>query len=184
MPVSAIEKDEKYYVQESDIENAGLGLFAKQQLPVGTRLEVVGVLVEKTGIGEICTHYARDYRFFYTDELMLIPTGWAGMANHSTRFNSVLVKIEDKLYLEMLKDIRANEEIVYEYSTAAMLRLNMQSKGQAFAVVCHSPQAISVKMVTPNMAKAMKKAEALKQEGWTVNISPVKLDLQELKGNV
>ena len=185
--MSAIETDDKYYVKESDIENAGLGLYARQRLPVGTRLEVVGALVEKVGAGEVCTRYARDYRFLYDDNTMLIPTGWAGMANHSTRFNSVLVKVEDKLYLEMLRDIHANEEIVYEYSTAAMLRLNMQSKGQAFAVVCHSIQSSIVKMVTANMAKALKKCEALKQElgeGWTVNISPVKLDLQELRGNL
>ncbi len=185
--VSHTETDTKYYVKESNIENAGMGLFAKEQLPVRTRLEVVGVLVQKDTPGELCTRYARDYRFFYDENTMLVPTGWAGMANHSTRFNSVLIKVEDTLYIEMLREIKQDEEIVYEYSTAAMLKMNLQSSGQAFAVVLHNPEIAVVKYVTTNMAKALKKVEALQkdlQPGWKVNMSPTRIDLQELKGNL
>lgn len=185
--VEATEKDTRFYVKESNIENAGLGLYAKEKLPLGSRLEVTGVLVDKNSPSEACTRYARDYRFFYSEEQILVPTGWAGMANHASRFNAVLIKAEDKLYLEMLRDIPADEEILYEYSTAAMLKMNMQSSGQAFAVVATKQDATQIKLVTVNLAKAMKKVESLKQslgQDWNVNVVPTRIDLQELKGNI
>lgn len=192
MSVEAIEKDTRFCLKESNIENAGLGLYAKEKLSKGSRLEVTGVLVNKNSPGELCTRYARDYRFFYSEEQILVPTGWAGMANHASRFNAVLIKIEDKLYLEMLRDITEDEEIVFEYSTAAMLKMNMQSSGQAFAVVCEKQRVdrditAQIKLVTVNLAKAMRKVESLKQqlgEGWDVNVVPTKIDLQELKGTL
>lgn len=179
------ELDENFYVKQSNLENAGQGLFAKNDLPLGYQLEVVGVVVRKNSAAEACTRYARDYRFGLTETEWIIPTGWAGVANHSDETNSKLVSSNGKLYLEMTKNIKANEEIVYQYADAAQIRINVNSKGQGFAVVFSnlSENKVIVKMVTPNLMKAMQIAQSNQREGWAVMALPTHIDMSEFKGN-
>ncbi len=161
-----------FYIKESNIEGAGNGLFAKESLPEGYKLEVTGVLVKKGSTEDICTRYARDYKFVYDEDTYLVPTGWAGMANHSHHgTNAELVK-EDKLYLVMKKAISKDEEILYEYSKEGVLRINMQ--GLLFAVVALKDDIVAVKYVTSDFARAWKDAGKLEQN-WKIVVAPTKM---------
>lgn len=176
---------DNFHVKESTIENAGNGLFASQPLPQGYLLPVTGVKVQKDSEGDICTRYARDYRFLFDEGVFLVPTGWAGMANHSqVASNAVLVKENDTLYLKMTRPIGKDEEILYEYSDMENLRINLRTSGQAMAVVAEKDDKMKVSMVTVNVSKAMKQARTLQQDGWKVAMIPTKIDLNELKGSI
>jgi hypothetical protein len=180
------EKDNRFYVTESTIENAGLGLFAAEDLPAKSVLEVQGFLIEKNSPADICTKYSRDYRLYYDGERILVMTGWAAMANHSERSpNAVLLKSEDgQMYLVTLREVRKDEEILYKYSDYAGLQINMQVGGTSVAVLAEKDGKTHVKLVTVNPAKAFKLAEKLRGDGWTAQIVPAKIDLDELRGNL
>ncbi len=178
------ESCDKFYVAESTIENAGMGLFAKEPLPMGFKLDIVGFFVQKNTPSEICTRHARDYRIQYQGDWFLIPTGWAAMANHTrSNPNAILVK-SDSLFLQMTRPIAKNEEILYEYSDAVDIKFNIRTGGNYFAVVCQKDDKIFVKEVTPNLAQAWRTVESWTEKGFKCSVQPTHLDISELKGNL
>lgn len=179
------ENDQRFYVAESTLENAGLGLFAAVDLSHKDVLEVAGFLIKKDSPTDKCTKYSRDYRLYYDGENILVMTGWAAMVNHSESHpNTVLVKNDDKMFLVMSRNIKKDEEILFKYSDYAGLQINMQVEGLCVAVIAEKDGKTHVKQVTVNPAKAFRLSEKLKNEGWTTQIVPARIDLEELKGNL
>lgn len=77
------ETDNRYYVADSTIPQAGLGLFASENLKKGDWLEVIGVMVRGMA-DKVFTKYAERYKFQAADEVSrIVPLGWAGMVNHT-----------------------------------------------------------------------------------------------------
>lgn len=110
--------DERVYLAPSTIPGAGDGLFAKLPFALGDKLEVTGVLIEAGSIADACTRYADRYKFRLRDKL-LIPTGYASMANHSDRPNMEKIIESDTIYLRALRAIAAGEELCFTYSDFA-----------------------------------------------------------------
>ena len=124
------ESDDRFYVKDSTIKNAGKGLFARRNILKGETLMVTGVLVERQSPADICTTYANAYKFATSPVVLgngqaepgkfsLIPLGYGGIVNH--------VKEREKMNVEMtfpedcqvgykfLRDVSKDEEIVGNY---------------------------------------------------------------------
>lgn len=112
------EGDKRFFVAKSRIPRAGKGLFAKAALKRGQGLEVKGALVKAGSVADACTRYTDPYKF-RAGKLLLIPTGYGGMANHSSRPNMVKVVKGKKVYLKALRPIEKGEELLYVYGERA-----------------------------------------------------------------
>ena len=115
------ETDDRFEVRPSGIAGAGDGLFARVALSAGARLRVVGVVVTPDSATDRCTRYADAHKFRVGGRLLL-PTGWAGLANHATDPNAARVVDAGTLFMEMLRPIAAGEEICIAYSEYAQAR--------------------------------------------------------------
>jgi len=115
------EPDERFYAAPSTLPGAGRGLFARVPLRAGERLAVVGVLVRRDSAADRFTDFADEYKFRAGDYL-LIPCGVAGMANHSAQPNLEKVVEGDEVFLELLRDVAAGEELCFAYSAYARER--------------------------------------------------------------
>ena len=93
-------------------------------LRAGDRLAVVGLLVRRDSVADRCTSYADEYKFRAGDHL-LIPCGMAAMANHSSQPNLVKVIDGDAVFLELLRDVAAGEELCFAYSAYARDRFGI-----------------------------------------------------------
>jgi SET domain-containing protein len=119
------ETDERFYVGESGIPGAGWGLFARRDLPAGERLAVIGVLVERDSLADACTRYADEYKLRVGDHLLLIPCGFAALANHSAQPNLEKVVEGESLFLRLTRDVAAGEELCFAYSAYALARFGI-----------------------------------------------------------
>ena len=118
------ETDDRFYTAPSALPGAGRGLFARVPLRAGDRLAVVGVLVRRDSDADRYTAFADEYKFRAGDYL-LIPCGIAGMANHSARPNLEKVIEGDAVFLELLRDVAAGEELCFAYSAYARERYGL-----------------------------------------------------------
>ena len=119
------EDDERFYVAESTLPGAGNGLFTKVPLHKGDRLEVVGVIVRRDSASDRCTHFCDHHKFRIGETQLLIPLGFGGMVNHSPTPNLQKVFEGERLYLEALRDIPANEEVFFTYTPYAQERFGL-----------------------------------------------------------
>ncbi len=108
------ETDKRFYIDRLTIRGAGNGLFAKTNLTKGIKIKAVGILIKKNSLSDECTHYADSHKF-RVGEYLLIPTGIAGMINHSSKPNLKKVIVGKQLYLQTLRMIEANEELFFRY---------------------------------------------------------------------
>jgi SET domain-containing protein len=115
------ELDTRFYAGPSTLPGAGRGLFARVPLQAGDRLTVVGVLVKRESAADRYTAFADEYKFRAGDYL-LIPCGVAGMANHSSTPNLGKVVEGDAIFLELLRDVDAGDELCFSYSDYARER--------------------------------------------------------------
>jgi hypothetical protein len=118
------EADGRFYIAPSTLPGAGSGLFAKTPLAKDDTLEVVGVRVPADSISDGCTGYADRYKFRIGNDL-LIPTGYGGIANHSSSPNMEKTIIGERLYLRALRPIQPGEELLYLYSRYARERFGL-----------------------------------------------------------
>lgn len=123
------EEDNRFFIKESTIPNAGLGCFAKEDLKKGDWLEVIGAYVKKGSAADVCTSYAKRYKFAGSPTLdaKIVPFGYAGMVNHSddpTLRNCELIFDKKRLkrsqhagqvFYLFIKDIAAGEELIGNY---------------------------------------------------------------------
>jgi len=113
------EEDDRFYVADSTLPGAGNGLFTKVPLRQGDRLEVVGVIVARDSISDRCTPFCDHHKFRIGEDRLLIPLGFGGMVNHSSTPNVRKVFEGDRLYLEALRDLAADEEVFFTYTPYA-----------------------------------------------------------------
>jgi len=88
------ETDKRFYLKESTVPNAGLGVFAAEPLKAGDYLEIIGIQVKTGSIADKCTAYADRYKFAASGKLVkkrrttdftrkVVPLGYGGMVNHA-----------------------------------------------------------------------------------------------------
>lgn len=118
------ETDDRFYAAASTVPGAGRGLFARVALRTGDRLAVIGLLVRRDSTADHCTAFADAHKFRVGDNL-LIPCGLAALANHSSQPNIAKVVEGDALFLELLRDVAAGEELRFAYSDYARARFGL-----------------------------------------------------------
>jgi SET domain-containing protein len=122
------EKDERFYIDVSSIPNAGYGVFAKVPIKKGDWMEIVGILVKRGGIADVCTHYARRYKFSgKTNDAKIVPMGYAGIVNYiddPKKQNCEIKRIpglkkknehSSEMVYYFIRDIGVGEEILGNY---------------------------------------------------------------------
>ncbi|MDO8461316.1 MAG: SET domain-containing protein-lysine N-methyltransferase [Deltaproteobacteria bacterium] len=119
------ETDDRFYLGDSTLPGAGKGLFAKVPLKAGDRLAVIGVLVPVTSDSDACTRYADEYKFRVGDHL-LIPVGHGAMVNHSASPNLEKIIEGKEVYLRLLRNVQAGEELLFTYSNYAQERFGLK----------------------------------------------------------
>lgn len=114
------ENDQRFYIAESTIENAGRGVFAKHSIPKGSHLEIIGVRVKSGSVSNTCTAYANSYKFASSSDLehFIVPMGYGGIVNHAPSKedqNVELRHVDSKTVYYFLQDVEADEEILGNY---------------------------------------------------------------------
>lgn len=120
------ENDKRFYIKESNLNNAGLGLFASVDINEGEHLELVGVMVDKGSIEDQCTSYSNAYKFAadYGNSFTkhIIPMGYAAIVNHANDKKDQNVEIryikkrsEYVCVYYFIKSVKKDEEILGNY---------------------------------------------------------------------
>jgi hypothetical protein len=118
------EDDDRFYAATSTMAGAGQGLFARVPLKAGDRLLVIGVLVRQRSASDGYTAFADQYKLRCGD-CLLIPCGIAALANHSAAPNLRKVVDGDAVFLELLRDVEAGDELCFTYSEYARERFGL-----------------------------------------------------------
>ncbi len=119
------ETDERFYAGPSAVPGAGSGLFARVPLCAGDRLPVIGVLVRRGSTSDRCTSFADEYKIRVDEDRVLIPCGIAAMVNHSSQPNLKKVIEGDDVFLELLRDVNAGDELCFAYTEYARERFGI-----------------------------------------------------------
>jgi SET domain-containing protein len=106
------------------VPGAGLGVFARVDLPAGATLEVIGVLVRRESVSDRCTHYA-DHHKFRVGDMLLIPIGYGGLVNHSREPNLEKHLDGDRVFLRTVRPVAAGEELFFRYPDTALERFGL-----------------------------------------------------------
>lgn len=120
----ADETDARFELRPSTVPGAGLGVFARVDLPAGATLEVIGVLIRRESLSDLCTHFADLHKFRLGDKL-LIPLGLGGMVNHSPDPNLEKAIDGDRIFFRAFRPITAGEELFFQYPVAALERFGI-----------------------------------------------------------
>lgn len=141
------EKDNRFYIKQSGIQNAGLGVFAKEEIKKDSFLEIIGVMVNINSTADNCTNYAKDYKFAanFADKYdrHIVPMGFGGMVNHTEDKNLQNVELR---YLKhsssnsaagsavyyFIKDVKKDEEILGNYGQLFESKINEDKYWQMF----------------------------------------------------
>ena len=113
------ETETRFYVADSTISGAGNGLFTKATMRMGDRFEVIGVLVRRDSLSDKCTHFCDHHKFRVGEDLLLIPMGIGGMANHSLTPNLAKVFEGERVFLQLTQDVAADTEVFFTYTEFA-----------------------------------------------------------------
>jgi hypothetical protein len=132
------ETDDRFYIKESTIPNAGLGVFANVPLKKGDWLEIIGVQVKTKSVSDKCTHYANAYKFLASGSITrrgerkidysrkIVPLGLGGIVNHAPdpRLQNAEIFYRNgptrnpaagKAVYRFIRDIDVDEEILGNY---------------------------------------------------------------------
>lgn len=122
------EDDPRFYLSQSTLPNAGLGVFTNVNLKAGDFLEIVGIEVEEESDANRCTHYAHGYKFASGNKgRLIIPLGFAGMVNHATDHQGQNMELEylprkktknvnaGSAILRVIKPVKAGDELFHYY---------------------------------------------------------------------
>lgn len=118
------EADDRFELRPSGVPGAGLGVFAKADLPAGSTLDVIGVLIRRESLSDSCTHFADHHKFRVGDKLLL-PLGLGGLVNHSAEPNLEKVIDGDRVHFRALRPISVGEELFFRYPDAALERFGI-----------------------------------------------------------
>lgn len=124
------EKDNRFYIDKSDINNAGFGVFASQDISEGDYLEIIGVMVNVNSVADRCTKFANKYKFAanFSDKYSrhIIPMGFGAIVNHTNdknlqnvelryiKHNSKNISAGSAVYY-FIKDIKKGQEVLGNY---------------------------------------------------------------------
>lgn len=141
------EKDKRFHVKESTIENAGMGVFASEDIKKDSYLEIIGVMVNVDSVADQCTNFAKDYKFAaqYEDKYTrhIIPMGYAAIINHATekQYQNVEIRYINKnnnnpaassAVYYFIKDVKKGEEILGNYGEKWQTRIVEDADWQMF----------------------------------------------------
>lgn len=133
------EEDDRFYMKESTLKNAGKGLFAARKIKEGEFLPVTGILVRRGGIADQCTYYLTSYKFassakkngnsIVLGDYSIIPLGYAGIVNHDEKLQNVEIRYcgddypqksphAGKAVYWFIRDVEKDEEIFGNYGHA------------------------------------------------------------------
>jgi hypothetical protein len=108
------EDDDRFSIDQSTIPGAGVGLFAREPLAQGDRLEVIGALIRADTPADACTAYANRHKF-RVGAFLLIPLGYGGLVNYADPPNMKKVVEGQRVYLQALRPIAKGEELFFLY---------------------------------------------------------------------
>lgn len=123
------ETDDRFYISESTLPDAGRGLFAKVPIKKGDHLEIIGVQVKAGSIANACTEFGNKYKFAANAKKkeIVIPMGYGGIVNHAPEKasqNVAITYIENRkpknpaagnVVYSFLRDVETDEEILGNY---------------------------------------------------------------------
>lgn len=120
------EKDNRFFIKESTQPDAGLGLFASVEIKKGDHLEIIGVMVDKDSVSDVCTQYANTFKFAadYSDyfDKHIIPMGFGGMVNHANDKKDQNVEIkyikkngQNTCVYSFIKTVNPGDEVLGDY---------------------------------------------------------------------
>jgi len=124
--------DSRLYLDESAIENAGIGIFTSDDIPARTIIESSPVILVSQDLFQVVNeihpgvrNVLSDYPFMWTRGRSAIALGWGGLFNHSFKPNVMweLVTEEDDGFNAMRfrtkRVIKAGEELFVRYVWSA-----------------------------------------------------------------
>lgn len=97
----------------------GRGVFARQPIRAGQRIERAPVLVIPDAHTDVLEHTVlKDYYFAWGDGTYALPLGWSVLYNHSDTPNAATRRNvhEDMIEFVALRDIAPGEEITFRYA--------------------------------------------------------------------
>lgn len=132
------EKDDRFYIGWSSIENAGRGVFAARPIKAGELLLITGVLVERNSESDRTTVFLNRYKFVALPKIKdkkildygkysICPLGYAALVNHTGNRKLQNVEIRyldndehpyehgDRAVYYFIKDVNKGEEILGNY---------------------------------------------------------------------
>ncbi len=109
-----VEADPRFFIDRSTIPGAGDGLFAREALAEGDRLEVIGALIAADSCADVCTSYANHYKF-RVGAFLLVPLGFGSLVNYSDSPNLTKVVEDHRVFLQASRPIARGEELFFQY---------------------------------------------------------------------
>lgn len=141
------ETDKRFYLKESSIKNAGVGVFASQDINKDEYMEILGVMVNVNSTADQCTQFAANYKFAanFADSFdrHIIPMGFGAMVNHTDDSNLQNVEIRyikknsanigaGSAVYYFVKDVKKDEEILGNYGQQFNLKIDEEKYWQMF----------------------------------------------------
>lgn len=120
--MNRLETPEKLYVADSPMEGAGRGVFAKEKIASGERIEQCPVvaLTDKRDRDRLRKTGLVNYYFLWGDarDHAAVCLGWGAVYNHSFEPNARYEKVMEDLRMDFfaLRDIAPGEEITVNYN--------------------------------------------------------------------
>ena len=141
------EKDKRFYLEKSKIEDAGIGVFASENINAGSVLEIIGVMVKIGSISDQCSQFASNYKFAadFSDKYdrHIVPLGFGGMVNHTNDKNQQNVELRyikrstnneasGSAVYYFIKDVKKGEEILGNYGKKWNNKIEEKNDWQMF----------------------------------------------------
>jgi len=141
------EKDKRFYLAPSKIKDAGMGVFASEDISKESFLEILGIMVDVGSVADNCTEYAKNYKFAanFADKYdrHIIPVGFGAIVNHTDdkEFQNVELRYikhssqnpaAGAAVYYFTKDVKKDEEILGNYGQQFMLKMTEDKYWQMF----------------------------------------------------
>ena len=121
------ETETRFYVADLKVPDGGTACLQASDAQ-GDRFEVIGVLVKRDSLSDKCTHFCDHHKFRVGEDLLLIPMGIGGMANHSITPNLRKVFEGERVFLELTQDVAADTEVFFTYTEYAQEAFGLLEK--------------------------------------------------------
>ena len=132
------EEDDRFYIDNSTMKNAGKGLFASRKINKNEFLSITGVMVKRGSTADLCTYHFNSYKFAASvkrkgdlieiGDYFIVPLGLSGIINHTDDTKKQAVQIQyvgnehpqksphaGKAVYWFLRDVEKGEEIFGNY---------------------------------------------------------------------